>query len=73
MRRKLKYVVGENIRRIRFQRGLTQEQLAEELGMSVRYLAGVERGERNLSLDTLDDLAARLGVQTEALLPSSEK
>ena len=35
--------------------------------------AGVERGERNLSLDTLDDLAARLGVQSEALLPSSEK
>lgn len=73
MRRKLKYVVGENIRRIRHQRGLTQEQLAEELGLSVRYLAGVERGERNLSLDTLDDLAERLRVQTEALLPSSEK
>lgn len=36
--------------------------------MTVRYLAGIERGERNLTLDSVDDLAQRLGVDPIDLL-----
>lgn len=61
------------MRDIRRSRGLTQEGLAEELGVSPRYLAGIERGERNLTLDSVDVLADQLGVAArELLLPAAE-
>lgn len=47
---------------------MTQEQLAEELGVTPRYLAGVERGERNLTLDSVDALAKQLGTRPEIAL-----
>lgn len=50
------------MRALRQSRELTQEQLAEQLGITVRYLAAIERGERNLSADTIDALAAQLGA-----------
>lgn len=56
------------MRDLRRSRGLTQEKLAEELQVSPRYLAGIERGERNLTLDSVDVLAGRLGVVAQALL-----
>jgi len=62
--------LGEQLRSIRLARGLTQEQLAEELGVSPRYLAGVERAERNMSLASVEALAAQLGVTPEIILDS---
>lgn len=47
---------------------MTQERLAEELEISPRYLAGIERGERNLTLDSVDLLAEQLGVSPWSLL-----
>jgi transcriptional regulator with XRE-family HTH domain len=58
----LKKALGEQIRAVRLARGLTQEQTAEQLGVTVRYYASVERGERNLSLGSVDALAEQLGV-----------
>ena len=49
-------------------RGLTQEKLAEDLDVTPRYLAGIERGERNLTLDSIDALAEALRVDSVALL-----
>lgn len=46
----------------------TQEELAEHLGVTPRYLAGIERGERNLTLDSVDPLAKDLGVNADDLL-----
>lgn len=54
--------VGENIRRLRRARGLSQEALAHESGMAMRYLAGIERGEENPSLAFLVRIATALGV-----------
>ncbi|MFV0254378.1 MAG: helix-turn-helix domain-containing protein, partial [Beutenbergiaceae bacterium] len=48
--------------------GFTQEGLAEKLGVTPRYLAGIERGERNLTLDSVDALAQQLEVEPLALL-----
>ncbi|SMX98385.1 helix-turn-helix domain-containing protein [Brevibacterium linens] len=62
--------LGEQLRAIRLARGLTQEQLAEELGVSPRYLAGVERAERNMSLATVESLAEQLGLTPRIVLDS---
>lgn len=64
----LKSVLGAQVRDLRRSRGLTQEGLAEELGVTPRYLAGIERGERNLTLDSVDVLADQLGVAPALLL-----
>lgn len=60
-------VIGRNIRRLRQARGLSQEALAHEAGMSMRYLAGLERGEENPSLSFLIKLADALQVSPQAL------
>ncbi|MBL3700359.1 helix-turn-helix domain-containing protein [Leucobacter luti] len=48
--------------------GLTQEQLAERIGVTPRYLAALERGERNVTLDTFGEYAGYFGLDTQALL-----
>ena len=58
----LQRIAGANIRAIRKQRGVSQEQLADALGVHRTYMGGVERGERNLTLRSLERLAERMGV-----------
>ncbi len=68
--------MGESLRRrlgagLRAQREhwrMTQEQLAERIGVTPRYLAALERGERNVTLDTFDEYAGFLGLDAQALL-----
>lgn len=55
--------LGDQLRAVRLRRGLPQEQLADEFGISARYWAAIARGERNLTLGTVDDLVDRLGVR----------
>lgn len=64
----LNVTLGANLRAIRRERRLSQEQLAHELRFDRTYVASVERGERNLTLDTVSDLADRLGVDALGLL-----
>lgn len=70
--RALKSVLGSQLRSLRKARKLTQEAIAEHLGFTPRYYAGIERGERNLSLDSIDDLALRLEVPALSLLREDE-
>ncbi|MGN6609310.1 MAG: helix-turn-helix domain-containing protein [Jatrophihabitans sp.] len=49
---------------------LSQEDLAHKIGMSRRYLSGIERGEANPSFDQLVRLAGGLGVTLPELLVS---
>ncbi|WP_373565539.1 helix-turn-helix transcriptional regulator, partial [Staphylococcus aureus] len=49
----MRRLVGENVRRIRQDRGLTQEQFADLSGFSQQYLSGLERGRRNPTVVTL--------------------
>lgn len=51
---------------------LSQEKLAEHVGFTPRYYAGLERGERNISLDTLDEVARILGLDPVALLAGQQ-
>ncbi|PMC02379.1 XRE family transcriptional regulator [Microbacterium sp. UMB0228] len=68
MAESLKAALGARVRDLRRSRGLTQERLAEQLGVTPRYLAGIERGERNLTLDSVDALAAQLEVDAASLI-----
>ena len=61
-------IVGRNVRRLRRQRGLTQEQLAFEAELDLTYVGGIERGKRNPSLLTMAKLADALSVSLPKLL-----
>ena len=58
----MRKLVGENIRRIRQKKGLTQEQFADLAGFSQQYISGLEQGRRNPTVITLYELAVALGV-----------
>jgi len=64
----LQRTVGENLRRLRTERGLSQEAFAQVLGYHRTYVGGLERGERNMTLRTVERLAAVLGVEAIDLL-----
>jgi transcriptional regulator with XRE-family HTH domain len=59
--------VGANIRRLRKARGLSQEKLAQDADIAMRYLSGIERGEENPSLAFLVKIAEALGVHPREL------
>ncbi len=59
--------VGENIRRIRKERGLTQKQLGELIGVSEAYIRTYESGRRNPKPSTLEKIAKALAVNPEVL------
>lgn len=61
-------IVGANVRRLRGEQGLTQEQLAHDAGIDVTYLRGIEAGRRNPSISVLGRLSAVLTVQPSELL-----
>lgn len=61
-------VLGENIKQQRLKLKLTQEQLSEKLNISTSYLGRIERGERNLQLDTLLKIANIFDVSVDYLL-----
>jgi transcriptional regulator with XRE-family HTH domain len=58
----MRKLVGRNVARIRREKGLTQEQLAEISGFSQQYISGLEQGRRNPTIVTLFELATALGV-----------
>ncbi|PPG38359.1 helix-turn-helix domain-containing protein [Pseudoclavibacter sp. RFBA6] len=60
--------VGKNIRRIRLARGISQEALGAVVGLHRTYIGSVERGERNITLQTLEGMAELLGVAAMELL-----
>lgn len=60
--------VGEAIRRIRERKGLSQEELAHRAGVHRTYVGGVERGERNPTVESLKKIADGLGVAPEEVL-----
>lgn len=57
-----------NLRRVRTDRGLSQEALASEAKLHRTYVGSVERGERNISIDNMEKLARALRVPLVDLL-----
>lgn len=59
---------ARNLRAIRKARSLTQEDLADLSGLHYTYIGGIERGERNLSIDNVGRIADALGLDAVDLL-----
>ncbi|HWD90736.1 MAG TPA: helix-turn-helix transcriptional regulator [Verrucomicrobiae bacterium] len=61
-------VLGQNVRKWREQKALTQEALAERADLDPTYISGIERGVRNPSVLSVVRIARALGVTTSKLL-----
>jgi transcriptional regulator with XRE-family HTH domain len=66
-------ILGDNILRLRIKQGWSQQDLAGEANLSLRFLAGVERGEENPSLDTLIAISSALTADPWELLKPIDK
>ena len=60
--------LAANLKRLRSERGLTQEQLAERSDLSVAYISLLERSGRTAPLDTVERVANAVGVEPHLLL-----
>ena len=64
----LQRTVGANLRAYRLSQGLSQEAFAELLGVHRTYMGGVERGERNLTLQSHERIAQTIGLEAEEMV-----
>lgn len=61
--------LAKKVRLRRYELGLTQEQLAERANFHVNYIGGIERGERNPSVESIVTLAKALEISSRELMP----
>jgi transcriptional regulator with XRE-family HTH domain len=64
----LQTTLGRRLRERRSELGISQKEFAERLGLQRSYVGALERGERNPTLQSLEKLAAGLGVDPSDLL-----
>lgn len=65
--------LGDALRELRKARDLTQETLGDRSGLTTNYVGDTERGERNISVRALWQLAEGLGVPASELLREAER
>ena len=66
-------ILGKRIQSIREKKGLTQEQMEERTGVNTKYISAVERGKKNVTIKTLEKLAAGLDVELYQLFLITEE
>ncbi|KIL72032.1 helix-turn-helix domain-containing protein [Bacillus badius] len=64
---------GRRIRAFRKLKGFTQEQLAQQLGVSLSVLGEVERGSRPLTDELLKEISQALHISTDELCPPEKR
>lgn len=70
----MRKLVAQNVKRVRLDKGLTQEQFSEISGFSQQYISGLETGQRNPTVVTLYELAKALGVShIELVTPTKSR
>ena len=62
---------GANVRRLRQERGLSIEALADEVGLAYTYVGQIERGTRNPTLGVVERFARAFGVEPLELLKAA--
>jgi transcriptional regulator with XRE-family HTH domain len=60
--------IGSRIQKIRANRGITQDELGEKVGLNPKYISAIECGQRNITIKTLAKIADGLGVELFELL-----
>lgn len=58
----LTHSFGEEVRRLRRERGLSQEDFADECGLHRTYVGAVERGEKTVTIETANKIVKALGL-----------
>ena len=66
-------VIGKKIRILRKKQGLSQEKLGEMAGLSANYIGFIERGQRQVALDSLQTIAEVLGTDLSSLFERTGK
>jgi transcriptional regulator with XRE-family HTH domain len=64
--------IGDRVRLIRKENGLSQEKLAELANIHPNFLGGIERGERNTTVESLVKVTSALGITMEELFRCTE-
>jgi transcriptional regulator with XRE-family HTH domain len=64
----LKETMARNLRRVRHDKKLTQEELADRAGLSMRYIGAIERGDVSPSVIVLGQIADALEIEPGELL-----
>ncbi len=64
---------GELVRRLRQERGYSQEEFSFRVGLHQTYVSSVERGERNVTIQTADRIAKALGTTMAELFGELER
>lgn len=59
--------LGKRIKELRVKKGLSQEKFALQISMDRTYLASVESGKRNVSINNIEKIANGLGITLEVL------
>lgn len=65
--------LGKRIQTIREKAGLTQEQLEEKTGVNTKYISAIERGQKNITIKTLEKITKGLNVELYELFLLSEE
>ena len=60
--------LGQAVKRLRLQREMTQQDLADACGLDIRYIGSIERGQRNPTFGVLQGIASVFGMKTSDLL-----
>lgn len=68
----IKKKVGERIRQLRKEKGLSQEGLANEAGVDRTYMTDVENGRRNISIEVLAKIISALDITEHIFFSSKE-
>jgi transcriptional regulator with XRE-family HTH domain len=72
IKKRLNQTFGLNIRKHRLLLGISQDEFADKCGLHRTYIGAIERGERNITLATLERVANALAVDPLKLLKPNE-
>ena len=72
-KQKLKFIVAQNVRKFRKEKGWSQEELASRCGLHRTYIGAIERSERNITLETLERLSKTLKCTPQSLISNEQE
>ena len=73
MRTDLSALVGKNVKKLRTERGLTQEELANGAGVSPSYLRDIEHGKANPTVTIVEKISCQLQVLPARMFQTEEE